>query len=184
MDEQEISQFFTSYWKTQLDYSNKDKLFNLTWNDFVKIVSTMNIRTGGVNLEKRIIVKNNWKKITGHASHGDALTEEDKIVEIKGSIISPLPGSTISFKGIRPWHNIDFHYFIIIHISNYNIDPITTVFKLNSEQLNSEVKLGTIRPYSGKKADRNGQKNVQLGASFKKGDFERWKSHYEAKINL
>lgn len=180
-----IDEYFKNYWATQVEYLSESKLDLLSWDDFIKVASTMNIRTSGVKIENRILKKNNWQKVRGHASHGDGIRPDGKIVEIKSSIVTPIPGSTISFKGIRPWHEIDFHYFIIVHINDLGLGPVTEVLKLDREQINYEQnEMKTIRPYSGKKLDREGIKNVQLGAAFKKGDFERWVKNYSCKIEL
>lgn len=178
------NEFFNLYWSMQKKAQSPGYLDQLPWNAFIQLVSTMNIRTGGVAIESRVIAKNNWKKVRGHESAGDALDDDGKVVEIKSTIITPNPGSSVSFKGIRPWHNVDYHYFIVVDLSDIESEPITNSFKLDRVQIDKEVTSGTLRPYSGKKIDRLEHAHHQLGASFKKGDLGRWIDSYSTSIKL
>lgn len=174
-----ISEFYQNFWETQLFYLKDDALFELEWNDFIKVVSIMNIKTCGTKIEQRILKSNGWIKIQGYSSHGDGLKSDGTVVEIKSSIISPLPGSSVTFRGIRPHHDISEYIFILIDLRQFKESPITHIFKLTKNDiLNEKDIFKTLRPYNMKKADR--EKNVfsELGTSFKNGDLERWIKQY------
>lgn len=173
-----INEYFEAYWKAQIFYSDNSNLDNLDWNQFIKVVSTMNIKSCGTKIEQRILRLNNWNKIEGHSSHGDGRNADGKIFEVKSSIITPNPKSRITFRGIRAWHLIDCHCFVLINLQNFTKSVETSIFILSKEQMNFEKERKVFRPYTMKKADRLESANVELGSSFKKGDLERWKSIY------
>ena len=174
-----ISEFYQDFWETQLSYLDDEILFNLDWNDFIKIVSVMNIKTCGTKIEKRILNANGWRKIQGHSSHGDGLKDDGTVVEIKSSIISPLPGSAVTFRGIRPHHDISEYVFILIDLSKFRESPVTHIFKLTKDDIFNERDIfQTLKPYSLKKADRERNFFSELGTTFKSGDLDRWIKQY------
>jgi len=180
-----ISEFFQLFWDKQLHYSSDEILRELEWDDFVKVVSMMNIKSCGTKIEHRVLEKNGWGKVRGHSAHGDGTKPDGAVVEIKSSIISPLDGSKVTFRGIRPHHNILEHYFVLIDLRDYKGNPVTNVFRLSKEDINHEKdERNVLRPYNMKKADR--EKNIfsELGTSFKKGDLERWIKQYSVEIDL
>jgi hypothetical protein len=180
-----ILEFFHDFWETQLHYTSEQNLSELKWDDFIRIVSLLNIKSCGTNIEKRILEQNSWTKIRGQASHGDGKKHDGTVVEIKSSIISPLPSSGITFRGIRPWHDVSEYYFILIDLSQYKCNPKTTVFKLTKDQVIQERDIHEVlKPYNMKKADRINNQSVELGTSFKKGDLERWKEAYDVTMQI
>lgn len=177
-----ISEFYQNFWETQLLYLDDDALSKLEWNDFIKVVSMMNIKTCGTRIEQRVLKANGWQKIKGHSSHGDGKKPDGAVVEIKSSIISPMPGSSVTFRGIRPHHDISEYIFILVDLRQFKESPITHIFKLSKDDIHNEKDIfKTLRPYNMKKADR--EKNVisELGTSFKNGDLERWIKQYSPK---
>ena len=181
----QISSFFKEYWNMVLSYSSEEKLLTLNWDDFIRLVSVMNIKSCGTNIEKRILAQNNWIKVRGHDSHGDGMTPDGRIIEIKSSIVSPLKGSSVTFRGIRPWHKIDEHHFILTDLSDFRNKPITTTFMLTPQQIIYERDVEKVLTrYNKKKADVIDNENIELGTSFKKDDLKRWENEYRSKINL
>lgn len=181
----EIARFFKSYWDTLLRFHSDDVLNQLEWNDFIRLVSTMNIKTSGTKIEARILKLNDWKKIRGHSSHGDAISTDGKVIEVKSSIISPIRGSGVTFRGIRPWHNVDEYHFVLVDLSKYAEIPKTHTFKLSKQQINHEHNVErTLRPYNMKNDDRALNEKIELGTSFRKSDLERWVKLYSSEIKL
>ncbi|MGK5085388.1 hypothetical protein WDW37_19040 [Bdellovibrionota bacterium FG-1] len=180
-----ILEFYREFWEIQLHYSSDQVLDALEWDDFIRVASFMNIRSRGTKIEKRILSRNHWDKVRGHASHGDGRRGDGTVIEIKSSIITPLPGSGVTFRGIRPWHDVQEYYFVLVDLYNFRVQPNTTVFKLSKEQILYERdKEKTLCPYTMKKADRVKNEATELGTSFKNGDLERWKEKYSTQIEL
>ncbi|MBK7962529.1 MAG: hypothetical protein IPK04_15860 [Bdellovibrionales bacterium] len=126
----------------------------LPWSSFIRLVSIQNIKSCGTKIEKRIISANGWEKIKGQKNHGDAKTAAGQIVEIKSSIVSPLLTSGVTFRGIRLWSAMDFYCFVLTNFQTPNWEPVSTVFKLTSEDLKTESAFGILKPYNMKKNDR------------------------------
>jgi hypothetical protein len=181
-----ISDFFKNYWDTQLHYLEKEEELNvLDWANFIKVISLTNIKTCGTRIEQRILQKNGWTKIKGQASHGDGRKPDGTIVEIKSSIITPLKYSKVTFRGIRPYHEVHEHLFILVDLSKYKDGPMTYLFVLSKDDIIREKdEFNTLRPYTMKKEDRKKNALTELGTSFKKGDLERWKELYTKNVNV
>ncbi len=174
----EIKRFYESYWDLQIKYGNDSELDCLSWVDFVRITSTMNIKTRGTKIEKRILRLNGWQKARGRAAPADGLDRNGKSIEIKSSVLSPLEGSDVTFRGIRPWAKIDEHLFILINLQNHRTEAETSLFRLNQHQILREVDLGALKPYNMKREDRLQNEKTELGSSFRNGDLKRWKQLY------
>ena len=69
-DLENVDSIFKKYWSFQVKYQ-KCNLFDPEWNNFIKLVSIMNIKTRGIKIEKRIIANNNLCD-SGRHEQGDA----------------------------------------------------------------------------------------------------------------
>ena len=56
-----LSDYFQQFWTIQKKYQKQD-MSQLPWDDFIKIISTMNIKSRGIKIEKRVISLNSFRK--------------------------------------------------------------------------------------------------------------------------
>jgi hypothetical protein len=179
----EVEIFFKNFWQTQLRFNDSKELDALPWSSFIRLVSIQNIKSCGTKIEKRIISANGWEKVKGQKNHGDAKTAAGQIVEIKSSIVSPLPTSGVTFRGIRLWSAMDFYCFVLTNFQTPSWEPVTTVFKLTSEDLKAELAFGILKPYNMKKNDRAHNEKTELGISFSISNndptYQRWLKKYQ-----
>ena len=121
-----LNSTYLNFWNNQKNLQKFD-MNKMPWNDFIKAVSLLNIKSRGMKIEKRILVNNATKlKKSIMSEEGDAWMENGDGLEIKTSFITPLIGSSVSLTGIRLWEEkVKFYFLLVIDISNLESDPIT-----------------------------------------------------------
>lgn len=184
-------QYFKDFWTGQAYFRSYKVQDSLSWDELACVASTMNIRTSGTRLERRLILANPpWCKVVGKQNHGDAWIDSSRTqaVEIKTSFITPNKNSTSSFRGVRLWvREVVAHYFVLIDIRDMERGPMTKIFRLDREQLLKEFELGVFRVTNKKKKDRNTEQErdpdskTERGVYLTPADLKRWEQ-YEDKL--
>ncbi|MBD64724.1 MAG: hypothetical protein CME62_05930 [Halobacteriovoraceae bacterium] len=173
----DLNKIFKNYWKIQKEYQllNMD---HMEWRDLVKVSSTMNIKSRGIKIEKRIINLNQWKKSV-MSEQGDAWLNNGDGVEIKTSFITPLKGSSVSISGLRLWEEkVMYYLMIIIDISDTHIEPRTYFYWISKEQLHELDTQKRLGIPGMKKNDAIGNKNIPKSLNIKKYELEDWLKIY------
>ncbi|MEH0862298.1 hypothetical protein [Halobacteriovorax sp. DPLXC-1] len=176
----QLQETYLNYWRLQIDYQQYD-MSRLPWNDFVKIVSTMNIKSRGMKIEKRIIKNNDFIKSVMN-EEGDFWldTERENGVELKTSFITPLKGSSVSLTGLRLWEKkVKFYLLIVVDISNPQNEPITYKMWVPKEELIKLDEEGRLRIPGMKKSIAAKNLNVARGLNIKKEHLNQWQEKYK-----
>lgn len=181
----QLQDTYSNYWQLQIDYQQFD-MSQLPWNDFVKIVSTMNIKSRGMKIEKRIIKNNNYIKSIMNEEGDFWLDNERKNgVELKTSFITPLKGSSVSLTGLRLWEKkVKFYLLIVVDISNPDNEPITYKMWVPKEDLIKLDEDGKLRTPGMKKSVAAKNLNVARGLNIKKEHLGQWQEKYKLPQNF
>lgn len=149
-------------------------LNDMSWNDFIKAVSLMNLKSRGIKIEKRLIEKNNFNDSI-RSEQGDAWLENGEGIEIKTSIKTVMKGSSFSLKGLRLWEDKVKHYiFVCIDISDLEKEPITHIMWVPKSYLLELEQSGKLQAPGDKGEVLAQKKLVQKMVTFKKGELELW----------
>ncbi len=171
----DLEQTYQDYWALQKEYQITD-MSSLPLNEFLKIVSMMNIKSRGIKLEKRFIVKNKLRKAI-RSEPGDAWLENGDGVEIKTSFITPLKGSSVSLTGLRFWEeDVKYYLLLVIDISDLSKDPVLYPMWVPKDALINEDVHFTTPNMKGEIAKAN--KNVPKGLCLNKATLEKWIKKY------
>ena len=172
-----IDETFINYWMLQKELQILD-MNSLEWKEFIKVVSTMNIKSRGIKIEKRFIAKNELKKSV-MKEQGDAWLANGEGVEIKTSFITPLKGSSVSLTGLRLWEEKVLHYlFIIIDISDLEVDPKSYIFWVPKSKLVELEQLEKLATPGMKKSAAMDNKNVAKSLTIKKDELDNWAKEF------
>ena len=178
-----LQKTFEAHWLLQkeIDSRGEQLLNTLSKQDFLMAVSMRNLRSRGVDIQKRVIAHNNWTPVSGKKEQGDAKNKDDH-VEIKSSIVTPLKSSTITLRGMREWEDIDYFCFVIIDYRDFESDKIDDyIFYISRNELDFESNnYGLAKKYNLSQNASAHNKNIPLGINMKVGDknFKRWKEKY------
>ncbi len=177
----DLNSIFKNYWVMQRDFQKYD-MNSMPLNDFFKVVSTMNIKSRGMKIEKRILINNaKFLKKSVMSEQGDAWLGNGDGLEIKTSFITPLVGSSVSLTGLRLWEEkVKFYFLLVVDIRNIEVEPIIYsmwVPKEKLEEMDNNSKLGTPGM---KKSDAKGNANVAKSLTLKTETLEEWAKLYPA----
>ncbi|CBW25668.1 hypothetical protein BMS_0764 [Halobacteriovorax marinus SJ] len=178
-----LEKTFKEHWSLQemIDVQGSEYLNNLSKKDFLMAVSMRNLRSRGVDIEKRVIKVNKWESVSGKKEQGDA-KNQNRFIEIKSSIITPLKNSSITLRGMREWEDIDYYCFVIIDYRNFESGKINDyIFYISRKDLDIESKkYGLAKKYNLSEKASKGNKNIPLGINMKIGDknFKRWEEKF------
>lgn len=172
-----LNSTFLNYWEAQRKYQSFDMSL-MPWNDFAKVVSTMNIKSRGMKIESRIISNNNLKKSV-MSEEGDAWLASGAGVEIKTSFITPLKGSAVSLTGIRLWEEKVKHYLlIVVDISDLTREPRSYAMWVPKGKLDEMDREQRLTTPGMKKSAAVGNKNIAKGLCLNTEELAAWEQKF------
>lgn len=176
-----IDDLFQRYWIFLSQASQQPEYYykNLSTEEFIKFVSMRDLRSRGVDIEKRIALKNSWKKLKRSEESGDLIDANGKRVEVKSSIVTPNRNSTVTLRGFRPWEDkLDYYLIVILDICDFKNNVRSHVFNLPTAHITAE---NGFKPYSQSKKSRADNINVPLGINFEIDDkvFLKWAQQFK-----
>ena len=174
-----LDPMYKQYWTMQRNFQSFD-MKDMRIDDFFKVVSTMNIKSRGMKIEKRILINNaKYLKKSVMSEQGDAWLVNGDGLEIKTSFITPLVGSSVSLTGLRLWEEkVKYYFLLVVDIRNIDIGPISYAMWVPKEKLDEmdkELKLGTPGM---KKSDSKGNLNVAKSLCLSIETVEQWVKNY------
>ena len=179
----DLDQTYNDYWTLQTEYQNQS-LIDIPWDEFIKIVSMMNIKSRGIKIERRIIEKNNWKKAV-QKEQGDAWLPSGEGIEIKTSFITPLKGSAVSLTGLRLWEDqVKYYFLLVIDISDLSSAPKTYAYWVPKEELQKLDDAGRLGIPGMKKSAATGNANVAKSLNNKKYELDEWAEKYSPYVGF
>lgn len=180
--ENQLNQLFNEYWKflSNASLNALDLCKNLETTDFIKFVSLRNHKSRGVDVENRLMIKNNWEKMKRSAELGDLTDDNGKNVEVKSSIVTPNKDSRVTLRGFRKWEKVDYYIAVILDIKQFSEDPKYYIYKITPDLITQE---NGFTPDNQSKKARAGNTNISVGISFDIGD-DRFVSWERYRTNL
>ena len=189
VDLSNLDGLYKEYWLNQVKYQKSD-LSELDWNNFLKLTSTMNIKTRGIKIEKRIIEKNRYFDSKRY-EEGDAWLPNDNGektedgLEIKTSFITPLKGSSVSIAGIRLWEEkVKYYLLIVVDLRNIERGPISYFMWVPKEEMKKYEKNGKLTIINMKKTAAKNNINIPMGLSLNDSELADWLKKYPVHENF
>ncbi len=178
-----IDEYFKSHWSMQRKFQHLE-MNDFELSRFLKIASTMNIKSCGIKIEKRFIALNKLRKSV-MSEEGDAWLANGEGVEVKTSFITPLLGSSVSLTGLRLWEQKVNHYFLfVVDLRDLDFGPKPYAMWIPKEYLQFLDDQGKLRTPGLKKSDAKDNKKVQKSLSIKIDKLEDWVKRFPLPSHL
>lgn len=160
---------------------NKNWGFDKSEKEFVKGMFCLTPQSYGTKLQNYIIRKLGWNSITASDGMGDAMSNTNKKVEIKTSLLTAT-NDALNLVQIRLFQPVDYYLCVAYDLripENYK----KYMFLLTHDQMKYEVEQENASAAHGTKLINKKNRNIELRFSVMCNDtnstFERWKTLYE-----
>lgn len=159
---------------------DKIPIEKINWTEYVKAAITFtSSQSYGGKIEGVYRRKNKYTKVPASEARGDALTLDNKYIEIKFSVMS-YPFYQIDIVQIRPHHNIDAYHIIAFDATTNE----TIFYVLPKAEMTQELQLTGYQLAHGTTNSKNSISNPEYSIRFKKDSdiYERWEKYRKPAI--
>lgn len=157
---------------------NKKWGFDLEEKEFIKGMTLLNPQSYGSRIEKYIQTKLNWGKVKASLNQGDLMSDTNKKLELKVSILTS-NNNNLNLVQIRLFHDVDYYLCMAYDLRNLP-EYKRYMFLLTHDEMEFETQNASAA--HGTQHSNLLNENIELRMSLPIDDnnevFKRWKNTY------